>query len=121
MAEPTRINLPDGTSVSGMWTGEPGAQWTLIYAPGAGSDLRDGFGAHMAQALEEQGIASLRFQFPYAEAKRRTPDRLHFLEGADHSFRAPKRLGRTQSQIWDEAVQAFIDWLPSAGRTTPPQ
>ena len=211
MTEPTRISLPDGSSVSGLWSGESGAEWTLIYAPGAGSDLRDGFGAHTAEALVERGIACLRFQFPYAEAKRRAPDRppvleatwiaaieaarsratrvvvsgrsmggriasqvvakgtavdglalfayplhppgrpdrmrdehlpkinvptlfcsgtndafgspeelstaaalvtgsvVHFLEGADHSFHAPKRLGRSQAQIWDEAVQAFIE------------
>jgi predicted alpha/beta-hydrolase family hydrolase len=39
---------------------------------------------------------------------------VHFLEGADHSFRAPKRLGRPQEDLWREAVQTFIDWLPIA-------
>src|SRR5947209_11239086 len=81
VSEPTRIGLPDGTSVSALWSGDERAEWTLIYAPGAGSDLRDGFGELAARTLAEEGIACLRFQFPYAEARRRAPDRPPILEG----------------------------------------
>jgi predicted alpha/beta-hydrolase family hydrolase len=194
----------------------------LVYAPGSGADLRDGFGRWAARSLAEAGIGCLRFQFPYSEAGRRIPDRppvleatwraavetarqysdrvvvggrsmggriasqivaqgvaveglalfayplhppgrpdqlrdahldriavptlfisgtndvfgtpdelrraanrvpgavLHFLEGADHSYRAPKRLGRSQEELWREAIATTIAWLLSAGRTMPP-
>jgi hypothetical protein len=52
----------------------------LIYAPGAGSSLRDPFGAYLANALPASGIDVLRFQFPYTETGRRLPDRTPVLE-----------------------------------------
>ena len=51
------------------------------------------------------------------EAATKVPSSLvHILDGADHSFRAPKRVRPSQEQIWREAVDALIDWLPSRGR-----
>jgi uncharacterized protein len=35
---------------------------------------------------------------------------LHLLEGADHSFHVPKRSGRTDSEVMDEALDAFAAW-----------
>ena len=58
----------------------PGAGWTFVYAPGAGSNIRDPFGAFAAAALAAAGITTLRFQFPYMEAGRRAPDRPPLLE-----------------------------------------
>jgi predicted alpha/beta-hydrolase family hydrolase len=52
----------------------------VIYAPGAGSSLRDPFGAFLAAELPARGLALLRFQFPYAEAGRRAPDSTEVLE-----------------------------------------
>jgi predicted alpha/beta-hydrolase family hydrolase len=78
--ETVSIQLPDGRAVSGVWNTAADSRWTLVYAPGAGSDLRDGFGQHAARALPSQGISVLRFQFPYSEAGRRLPDRPPVLE-----------------------------------------
>ncbi len=61
-------------------TAASGAEWTFVYAPGAGSNLRDPFGAYAANALAAAGIATVRFQFPYMEAGRRAPDRPPVLE-----------------------------------------
>lgn len=36
---------------------------------------------------------------------------LHLLEGADHSFHVPKRSGRTDSEVMDEALDAFAAWI----------
>jgi uncharacterized protein len=81
MSESDRtIALLDGRSVTGLWSGPETAEWTLVYAPGAGSDLRDPFGVFAARELAEHGIACLRFQFPYSEEKRRLPDRPPVLE-----------------------------------------
>jgi predicted alpha/beta-hydrolase family hydrolase len=35
---------------------------------------------------------------------------LHVVEGGDHSFKVPKRSGRTDSQVMDELVAAVADW-----------
>jgi predicted alpha/beta-hydrolase family hydrolase len=74
LAESLRIDIPGGGSVSALWTPATGP-WAFVYAPGAGANLNDPFGAYAAPALAEAGIASLRFQFPYAEAHRPAPDR----------------------------------------------
>ena len=36
---------------------------------------------------------------------------LHLLDGADHSFHVPKRSGRTDSEVMDEALDAFVAWI----------
>ncbi len=51
-----------------------GSAWTFVYAPGAGSNLRDPFGQRLAERLPEAGISLVRFQFPYQEAGSRRPD-----------------------------------------------
>lgn len=35
----------------------------------------------------------------------------HVLEGADHGWKVLKRSGRTQDEVFDEAVAVTIDWL----------
>jgi uncharacterized protein len=211
-----RLVLSAERSVTAVWSlPEPAAatDWAFVYAPGAGAKLNDGFGVFAAKRLLELGIATLRFQFPYAEEGRRVPDRppvleatwrqaigeargsaarlvvggrsmggriasqvvaqgedvnglalfayplhppgqperlraahlpqiavptlfcsgtndafatpeelhqaaalvsraeLHFPQGADHSFRVAKASGRTQQDVWNEAVTSFVDWL----------
>lgn len=59
---------------------EPRADLLFAYAPGAGSSLADPFGAYLADQLRQQGLASLRFQFPYMQAGRSLPDRNAVLE-----------------------------------------
>ena len=59
--------------------------WQLVYAPGAGSNVHDPFGAHLSHALAEQGMAALAFQFPYAEARKRRPDPTGVLEETWHA------------------------------------
>jgi predicted alpha/beta-hydrolase family hydrolase len=52
----------------------------FVYAPGAGSNLNDPFGAYCAGRLLADGVQCWRFQFPYMEAGRRVPDRTSILE-----------------------------------------
>ena len=54
--------------------------WLFIYAPGAGSNIHDAFGARLCRALTSQGCATVRLQFPYMEDRRRRPDRPQVLE-----------------------------------------
>ena len=67
--------------VSALYTRHAGpASAAFIYAPGAGSNLDDGFGKFLADQLTAQGLAMVRFQFPYMEAGRRRPDSPRVLE-----------------------------------------
>ncbi|MBI2964727.1 MAG: dienelactone hydrolase family protein [Chloroflexi bacterium] len=83
MAEETfRIQMDGSQSVTATRVrpdGEP-AGWTFIYAPGAGSNIHDPFGRKLSAQFAAKGIEVIRFQFPYAEAKRRLPDRTPVLE-----------------------------------------
>jgi predicted alpha/beta-hydrolase family hydrolase len=56
------------------------ASWQMIYAPGAGSSIRDPFGTFACDRLAELGVPAARFQFPYQEAGTRRPDRAPVLE-----------------------------------------
>lgn len=56
------------------------APWTFVYAPGAGAGIDDPFGVYACETLAARGVEALRFQFPYQEAGRRSPDRPQVLE-----------------------------------------
>ena len=36
---------------------------------------------------------------------------LHIIEGADHSFKLLKRIKRTEQSVFDEIVQASVEWI----------
>jgi hypothetical protein len=74
------IDVSNAGSVTAIRTPANGTEWTFVYAPGAGSNIHDPFGAYASRALAAQGIATVRFQFPYMEAGRRGPDRPSVLE-----------------------------------------
>ena len=63
-----RVSLPDGHDAM------------VIYAPGAGSNINDPFGAFLSGRLAEEGISTVRFQFPYMQAGMRRPDSPALLE-----------------------------------------
>jgi hypothetical protein len=50
-----------------------GARAVVVLAHGAGADMRHAFMEALAARLAARNLASLRFQFPYAEAGRRSP------------------------------------------------
>jgi predicted alpha/beta-hydrolase family hydrolase len=45
-----------------------------VYAPGAGSNVNDPFGTFACCELAAGVVSAVRFQLPYQEARRRTPD-----------------------------------------------
>ena len=75
------VAVSDDVRVTVLETGATHGEWRFVYAPGAGSDLGDPFGVVMAERLAHAGVGMVRFQFPYAEAGRRSPDRPAVLEG----------------------------------------
>ena len=97
-ASPVRIKTGSGSVTALRTPAEGEARWTFVYAPGAGSNVNDPFGAYAARELAAHGIATLRFQFPYMEAKKRGPDRppCWRRRGAPRS-RRPARTARASS------------------------
>lgn len=67
--------------------------WLFVYAPGAGSNVHDPFGTYACRRMADRGITSVRFQFPYMEARKRRPDPAPLLEATWRSvverFRSP--------------------------------
>jgi uncharacterized protein len=65
----------DRVPVSGVCTRPTDAAGTIIVAHGAGAGLEHPFMSGFTRAMHADGFATLRFNFPYREAKRRFPDR----------------------------------------------
>lgn len=61
--------------VSGLLLHPPDADRLIVLAHGAGAGMRHAFMEAIATRLAQRRIANLRFQFPYMEAGRRSPDR----------------------------------------------
>jgi predicted alpha/beta-hydrolase family hydrolase len=76
-----RIDVPGSGAVTAIETPATGDSGrTFLYAPGAGSNVQDPFGRFACRELAARGVRCVRFQFPYKEAGRRTPDRPQVLE-----------------------------------------
>jgi predicted alpha/beta-hydrolase family hydrolase len=54
-------------------------------------------------------------------AKLSAPSTVHVIEEGDHSFKVPKRSGKTEQQVWDDIVTSTASWLkqmtPAGPRT----
>ena len=71
-----RIRVPEADlDVSALLVRPPKATALYVLAHGAGTDMRHRSMEATAQALAEQDIATLRFNFPYKERKGGAPDR----------------------------------------------
>ena len=68
------IAVPD-TQVSAQYVRPELPVATLVVAHGAGAGMEHPFLQGFAAAMAEEGVATLRFNFPYREAGRRFPDR----------------------------------------------
>ncbi len=69
------IDVPDAGTVSGAYTRPTKAFASLALFHGAGAGMDHPFMAGFARAIAEEGVATLRCNFPYIEAGRRSPDR----------------------------------------------
>jgi predicted alpha/beta-hydrolase family hydrolase len=68
------VALPSGPiEVSAAYARPAGAWATNVIAHGAGAGYRHPFLLGFARGMHEQGVATLRFNFPYLEAGRRMP------------------------------------------------
>src|SRR3954464_10876476 len=66
--EAVTVVLDPNRTVSGLLQRPPEAAALFVMAHGAGAGMTHPFMAAIAQGLAEQGIATLRYQFPYMEA-----------------------------------------------------
>jgi predicted alpha/beta-hydrolase family hydrolase len=71
--ERIRIDIGHG-SVSGAFAGPKAPVAALVVGHGAGGGMDSPFLTGFTRAMNEGGIATLRFSFPYAERGRRAPD-----------------------------------------------
>src|SRR3989440_6800734 len=77
MALATELRFSVGQTsgeVSGLLVRPPDARLLYVLAHGAGAGMRHPFLESIAQRLAEQGIATLRYQFPYMERRAGRPD-----------------------------------------------
>ncbi|TJY70846.1 dienelactone hydrolase [Arthrobacter sp. CAU 1506] len=62
-------------TVSGVYARPPAPVATVVVAHGAGAGMDHPFLSGFTRALNDDGVATLRFNFPYREAGKRFPDR----------------------------------------------
>jgi uncharacterized protein len=67
--------VPGAGEVSALLDQPEDARFLLVLAHGAGAGMRHPFLESLSKELGAVGIATLRYQFPYMENKRRVPDR----------------------------------------------
>lgn len=94
---------------------EPRAKWQFIYAPGAGSNVRDPFGVHACTALAAKGVPTARFQFPYQEAGSRRPDRPIVLQNTWRAVLDAVRLPDTNVVIGGRSMGGRVATLIVSG------
>jgi len=74
-ADAQRLTIDvEGGRVSGLLEAPGEARACYVLAHGAGAGMTHPFMAKIADALAERAIATLRYQFPYMEARSKRPD-----------------------------------------------
>ena len=69
-----RLAVPEGEPVGALLRVPDGAHTLYVVAHGAGAGMRHPFLERVAESLAGEGIATLRYQFPYMEQGRKRPD-----------------------------------------------
>lgn len=69
-----KLSVEHAGEVSAILLRPAGARFLLTLAHGAGAGMTHPFLAKLAADLANSGIATLRYQFPYMEQRRRSPD-----------------------------------------------
>src|SRR2546429_6247831 len=73
--EELRFGVEGGGEVSALLLRPAKARWLLALVHGAGAGMRQPFMEKLAEELASVGVATLRYQFPYMEQRRRVPDK----------------------------------------------
>jgi uncharacterized protein len=75
MRKDIRFAVQNADAVSAILLRPPSAESLLVLAHGAGAGMTHPFMESLATELAAVRVATLRFQFPYVEQKRKIPDR----------------------------------------------
>jgi predicted alpha/beta-hydrolase family hydrolase len=119
-----RITIEDGrVRVSGVYARPADPPSMLVVAHGAGSGMDHPFMVGFTRAMNDEGIATLRFNFPYIERGRRSPDPAPFLEEAWRAAFAAASDRAKREPVWAGgkslggriASMAVADGMPAAG------
>src|SRR4030095_12703023 len=73
-AESVTLQVSEGCAVSGLLDRPANARACFVFAHGAGAGMHHASMASVAGDLSQQGIATLRYQFPYMERGSKRPD-----------------------------------------------
>jgi predicted alpha/beta-hydrolase family hydrolase len=73
-SEQLQFEVEGGRKVSGLLLMPAKARQFLVLAHGAGAGMHHPFMESLAAALAAAGVATLRYQFPYMQERRRVPD-----------------------------------------------
>jgi predicted alpha/beta-hydrolase family hydrolase len=100
-----RIALPGGGAVSAVVAlpagfRQPGRIPAVILAHGAGSDMTSPFVSAMHSGLAREGYVTVKFNFPYMEARRRVPDPRPVLERCYRAVVDAVSADRTLAPPW---------------------
>jgi len=74
------IEVPGSGAVDSVLLMPADARALYVLAHGAGAPMRHAFMQAIAEALAARGVGTLRYNFPYTQAGRRSPDRPPVLE-----------------------------------------
>jgi predicted alpha/beta-hydrolase family hydrolase len=118
-----RIDVPGKGDVSAVFGPAPASIATLVVAHGAGAGMDHPFMVGFSRACNELGLATLRFNFPYMEAGRRSPGtaavaitawRAAFAAAVSRTVGGPVWAGG-KSYGGRMASMAVADGMPAAG------
>jgi predicted alpha/beta-hydrolase family hydrolase len=125
MATPEeQLTIGEGrVGVSGAYARPADPTATIVLAHGAGAGMDHPFMVGFTRAMNDEGFATLRFNFPYIENGRRSPDPAPFLQEAWRAaFDAAKARAKGEP-VWAGgkslggriASMAVADGMPAAG------
>ena len=110
MTETLHIEIPDRGTVTALRTPPAGASngWQFVYAPGAGSSIKDAFGQYAATQLSDRGLTVVQFVFPYMGAGKRRPDQNGVLEATWLAIIEELRADRTRMVVGGRSMGGRI-------------
>jgi hypothetical protein len=108
---PVEVTVDEGRRVSGLLLMPARAHACFVLAHGAGAGMRHPFLAAMASELATQGIATLRYQFPYMERRTRRPD-------SPETCHATVRAAVLEAAVRAPAIPLFAGGKSFGGRMT---